>query len=92
MDVSQLKSLLEKEGFPIIYEWEDKPNTKYLEHFHKGKVSFYVLKGSVTFYGGINQVVSAGERIDVPIGIKHSAIVGSDGCKYLVGQEIKGDA
>jgi quercetin dioxygenase-like cupin family protein len=92
METSKLKEILEKEGFPITYDWNDEPGTVYEEHSHKGKVSFYVIEGSVTFSGGINQTVSQGQRIDVPIGVKHSAVVSEKGCKYVVGQEIEGDA
>jgi hypothetical protein len=58
-----LKKVLETEGFPIVYDWYDEPNTKYENHKHQGKVSFFVVEGSVTFSGGINKTVSKGERI-----------------------------
>ncbi len=51
-----------------------------------------MMKGSVTFSGGINQTVHVGERCDVPIGIPHSAIVGEGGCDWIVGEEIEGDS
>lgn len=87
-----LKKVLETEGYPIVYDWYDEPNTKYENHKHQGKVSFFVTEGSVTFSGGINKTVSKGERIDVPVGVEHSAVVGGNGCRYIVGQEIEGDA
>lgn len=86
------KRSLEAEGFPIVYEWFDEPNTKYPLHKHQGKVSFYVLDGTVTFTDGIKKTISTFERIDVPPDIEHSAIVGPQGCRYVVGQEIEGDA
>jgi hypothetical protein len=46
----------------------------------------------VTFSGGINKIVPAGERFDVPVGISHTAKVGPNGCTYIVGQEIEDDA
>lgn len=87
-----LQEQLRKEGFPIVYEWTDEPGTVYENHHHEGKVSFYVTSGSVTFSGGINKTVSTGERIDVPVSVDHTAIVGEYGCTYIVGQEIEGDA
>jgi GrpB-like predicted nucleotidyltransferase (UPF0157 family) len=87
-----LKKVLETEGYPIVYEWKDEPNTKYENHSHKGKVSFFVLNGEVTFSGGIQKTVRKNERIDVPVGINHTALIGSKGCTYIVGQEIEGDA
>lgn len=87
-----LKKVLETEGYPIVYDWYDEPNTKYENHKHQGKVSFFVIEGSVVFSGGINKTVLKGERIDVPVGVEHSAVVGSKGCRYVVGQEVEGDA
>jgi len=99
-DVKQLKNiwskslqeLLKQEGFPIVYEWYDKPGTVYENHTHQGKVSCYIIDGSVSFSGGIERIVSIGERFDVLVGIEHSAKVGENGCQYVVGQEIEGDA
>ncbi len=85
------KRTLKTEGFPIVYDWYDEPNKKYPPHKHQGKVSFYVLDGSVKFFGGINQIVSKGDRIDVPPQVEHFAIVGANGCRYIVGQEIEDD-
>ncbi len=87
-----LKKRFKNEGFAHVYEWHDEPNTEYPEHAHKGKVSFYVLQGSVIFSGKINQTVKAGERFDVPVGIKHSALVGPEGCDWIIGEEIEGDS
>ncbi len=92
MNNEDLKNKLTAEGFPIVYEWTDAPGTVYEDHAHQGHVSFYVTRGSVTFSGGINQTVSAGERIDVPVGVHHTAVVGSEGCEYVVGGEVEGDA
>ncbi len=87
-----LKKMLQIEEFPIVYEHTDAPGTIYPEHFHKGKVSFFVTYGSVTFSGGIKKTIKTGERFDVPVGVHHSALVGPDGCDYIVGQEIERDA
>lgn len=87
-----LKLRLKEEGFSHVFDWHDEPNTKYELHVHKGKVSFYVIHGSVTFSGGITETVKAGERFDVPVGVNHSATVGPHGCDWIVGEEIKGDS
>ncbi len=87
------KIKLKKEGFKHVYQWTDEPNTKYSAHAHKGKVSFYVTKGSITMnLEGRKVTISAGERMDVPIGMTHTATVGSQGCTFIVGEEIKGDS
>ena len=87
-----LKKVLETEGFPIVYEWTDAPSTDYAEHAHQGKVTFFVTKGSLELFGGIQKKLVAGERFDVPVGVLHTAKVGSEGCAYVVGQEIAGIA
>ncbi len=92
MNIEELKQKLISEHFPIVYEWSDDPNTVYDEHSHKGRVVFYVTKGSVAFSGGIQKTISVGERIDVPVGVVHTALVGPEGCDYVVGQDIEGDA
>jgi hypothetical protein len=87
-----MKKSFEFDGFKEVYEWYDEPNTIYEEHMHKGKVSIYIAEGSVTFSGGINRTLVKYDSFDVPINTLHSAKVGSEGCKYIVGQEIEGDA
>ena len=93
MYIAELTKQLKTEGFPYVYEWQDGPGKVYQPHSHKGKVTFYLLEGSLTFdFSGQKRGVRAGERFDVPIGKTHSAIVGPNGASYLVGQEIDGDA
>lgn len=46
----------------------------------------------MSFAGGISKVVKDGERFDVPAGVFHSAVVGPEGCDWIVGEEIAGDA
>lgn len=84
---------LEQEGFPSVYEWQDAPGTVYDEHAHQGKVTLYVTDGSITFdFEGTKKEVVAGERFDVPVGKKHSAVVGPKGWIVIVGEEIEGDS
>jgi hypothetical protein len=92
MNPEALKQKLRKEGFTHVYEWKDEPNAEYPEHEHKGKVSLFLVSGSVVFSGDINKKLNAGERFDVPVGIKHSAVVGPNGCEWIVGEEIEGDS
>jgi quercetin dioxygenase-like cupin family protein len=87
-----IKEVFKSQGFANIYDWHDEPGKIYEEHSHQGKVSLYIVDGSITFSGGINKTVLAKEIFDVPIGVVHSAIVGPNGCNYIVGEEIKGDS
>ncbi len=93
MDIESIKEKLSNEGFHHIYEWTDKPDTKYPEHSHKGKVSFYIVKGSILMnIDGIHTTIRQGEHLDVPVGVSHTAKVGNDGCTFVVGEEIEGDS
>lgn len=86
--------LFQSEGFVHIYEWHDEPGTTYPKHAHKDKVVLYITAGEVTlhFSNGTDHTVKAGERFDVPVGVEHTATVGTQGCDYVVGEMIEGDA
>ncbi len=92
-DKETLKKKLEEEGFPYVYEWHDELGTKYPAHAHKDKVSMYILSGGLTFYFGQEVIeLKAGDRFDVPPEKEHSAVVGAEGCDFLVGEMIEGDS
>jgi quercetin dioxygenase-like cupin family protein len=83
----------EEENFVNVYEWQDAPGTVYEEHAHKGKVSLFITDGSITFnFSGEKKEVKAGERLNMPVGVLHSAIVGPQGWTVIVGEEIEGDS
>jgi quercetin dioxygenase-like cupin family protein len=87
MEKEALKQKLSDEGYPFVYEWRDEPDTVYKSHKHSDKVAMFITQGSVTFdFLGTPKVVSAGERFDVPVDAEHTAVVGRDGCEYVVGQ------
>jgi mannose-6-phosphate isomerase-like protein (cupin superfamily) len=88
------QEILKSEGFAHIYEWHDEPDIKYPSHAHKGNVTLCIERGEVTFHFSDDtiHVVKAGERFDVPVGLEHTAVVGSDGCEYVVGEMIEGDS
>ncbi len=77
-----------------MYEWHDEPGVKYPARAHKGKVSLFIQNGDVTFNFSdkTNCTISSGQRFDVPIGLEHTAMVGSNGCDYIVGEMIEGDS
>lgn len=84
---------LEKEKWPFIYEWNDKPGTIYPEHSHKGKVVIFITEGSVSLtISDHTQTLVTGDRYDVPINTTHSAIVGPQGVQFVIGEEIDGDS
>ena len=83
----------EKEGFPFIYEWTDVPNTVYPEHEHQDKVSLFVTDGSIIVdIDGESTLLTLGKRYNVPPHTKHSAVVGPEGCNFVVAEMIDGDS
>ena len=89
----QMIEKLKTEGFAHVYEWTDGPNVSYEEHAHLGKVSFYVLNGNIEVIIGDKHInLQEQDRIDVPVGVPHTAKVGSTGCTFVVGEEIEGDS
>jgi uncharacterized RmlC-like cupin family protein len=88
------EDILKSEGFVHVYKWHDEPGVEYTKHQHKDKVAMYVTAGDVRFrfQDGTEQLVTVGQRFDVPVGLKHTAKVGLKGCDYVVGEMIKGDS
>ena len=83
---------LQSQGFAHVYAWTDAPGATYAAHAHRGRVTLYICKGSVTFSGGTEATLIAGDRFDVSPGVEHVAHVGAEGCEYIVGEEIEGDS
>lgn len=82
-----------RDEFPFVYKWKDEAGKKYSDHMHQGKVSFYVTAGEVTLrFADKDILIKRGDYIDIPPQTVHTAIVGPEGCEYLVGQEIENDA
>jgi quercetin dioxygenase-like cupin family protein len=83
---------LEKEGFLSISEWGDAQGTVYDERTHAGEVTIFVTDGSIEFMvQGIKRAFSTGDRFDIPPHVPYSAVVGVNGCNFVVGEMISGD-
>lgn len=84
----ELKKQLEAEGFSHTFVWEDGPNAFYPEHTHAGLTAHIILHGEMTLeMDRTAQTFRVDERCDVPAGAKHSARMGPQGCRYLVGEK-----
>jgi quercetin dioxygenase-like cupin family protein len=87
MDEQQLTKQLLDEGFDDVYVWEDGPNLYYPEHRHPGVSAHIILEGEMTItLDGQEHTYKPGERFDVPAKTGHTARMGPEGCKYLVGE------
>ena len=80
---------LRREGFRRVYVWEDRPHAFYPDHTHAVDTAHIILDGEMTLTcGGSTTTYRAGERPpDVPAGAVHSARMGPEGCRYLIGEK-----
>ena len=76
-----------REGFAHTYVWEDGPNAYYPEHTHATETAHIILSGEMTLtIRGRSETYRANDRCDVPAGMLHSAKMGREGCRYLIGE------
>lgn len=64
------------------YQWSNGPHDTYAAHSHGYDKVIYVVRGSITF--GLPQLgeqlnLKAGDRLDLPAGTVHDAVVGPQG-------------
>jgi quercetin dioxygenase-like cupin family protein len=71
------------------YSWSNGPRDHYPPHSHSYEKVLYCVDGSITFvleHEGQELLLNAGDRMVLPAGTVHSALVGPHGCKCIEGQ------
>ena len=70
------------------YQWSNGPGFEYSVHSHAYRKILYVETGSITFTptGSHPIALGAGDRLDLPAGTPHGAIVGPNGVVCWEGQ------
>ena len=70
------------------YQWSNGPRFEYAVHSHPYRKILYVERGSITFTptGKPAIALTAGDRLDLPAGTPHGAIVGGEGVSCWEGQ------
>lgn len=68
------------------YRWSNGPGDRYAAHTHTYDKVIYVVRGSITF--GLPDTgeavhLNAGDRLDLPAGTRHDALVGAQGVLCL---------
>jgi quercetin dioxygenase-like cupin family protein len=87
MNEKALAEQLEREGFRHTYVWEDLPDAHYPSHAHPILTAHIVLSGEMTLTTPEGSATyRAGQRCDVAAGAIHSARMGPEGCRYLIGE------
>lgn len=82
-----IEALMQTENLHY-YKWSNGPGDVYGAHHHSYHKVIYVLRGSITFglpETGEKIKLSAGDRLDLPAGVQHDAVVGIDGVVCLEG-------
>jgi uncharacterized protein YjlB len=81
-----LRQLCADEGLHP-YPWSNGPHDVYPAHMHSYDKIIYVLRGSITFglphQLGQQITLKAGDRLDLPAGVLHDAVVGPQGVVCL---------
>lgn len=68
------------------YAWDNRPNYRYAVRSHGFSKIMYVVDGmlEITLPDSNQRVrLRAGDRIEIPAGIRHGAIIGSSGAKCV---------
>jgi quercetin dioxygenase-like cupin family protein len=81
----KLLEMMEKEGLQP-YRWSNEPGDIYAAHVHDYHKVIYVVSGSITFgfpVEGKPTTLQAGDRLDLPPGVRHNAAVGQQGVVCL---------
>jgi quercetin dioxygenase-like cupin family protein len=71
------------------YSWSNGPHDRYAAHNHAYEKVLYCVDGSIMFLlerEGRRVELKAGDRMVLPAGTVHSAIVGPTGCTCIEGQ------
>lgn len=88
MNAREWEKQLCAEGFTHVFTWRDGPNAYYPDHMHTNLTAHIILDGQMTLASqGETRTYRAGDRCDVPAETVHSARMGPDGCKYMVGEK-----
>ena len=86
---SELRKLYAAEGMSP-YLWSNGPHDRYQAHSHGYHKVIYVVSGSITFGLpdlGKSVSLAAGDRLDLPAGVVHDAVVSPTGVVCLEGHK-----
>jgi quercetin dioxygenase-like cupin family protein len=71
------------------YSWSNGPGDRYAPHSHDYEKILYCVDGSITFVleaEGRKLDLESGDRMVLPAGTIHSAVVGPSGCTCIEGK------
>ncbi|HEY7199591.1 MAG TPA: cupin domain-containing protein [Candidatus Dormibacteraeota bacterium] len=69
------------------YAWSNGPGDRYAEHTHPYEKVLYCVAGSITFTLPDRELrLGPGDRMVLPAGTVHGAVVGPNGCSCIEGR------
>jgi len=70
-----------------VYSWSNGPGDRYAEHEHGFTKLLYCTRGAIQFTTPERTIsLKAGDRMVLPAGTRHSAVVGPAGCTCIEGK------
>jgi len=70
-----------------VYGWSNGPGDRYARHTHPFTKILYCVSGSIDFETDAGVIkLAAGDRMVLPAGTAHSAVVGPAGCSCVEGK------
>ena len=81
----EIRAVLAKEGLKP-YAWGNGPGDVYGTHMHSYNKVIYVVQGSISFGlpdQGEDIALRQGDRLELPAGTRHDAVVGHEGVACL---------
>lgn len=82
---AEIRRMMDAEGLKP-YRWSNAPGDVYQAHTHTYHKVIYVVQGSITFgfpNKGEQATRRVGDRLDLPPGVTHDAVVGPEGVACL---------
>src|SRR5947199_8090665 len=89
---SLIREMMGEEGLQP-YRWSNGPGDIYAAHTHPYHKVIYVVEGSITFgfpADGTATTLHAGDRLELPPGLAHDAVVGTRGVACLEAHRLLG--
>ncbi len=86
-DASTIEKQLRAEARDV-YGWSNGPGDGYEQHAHAYHKLLYCTRGSIDFILGDGRTLTLtpGDRMLLPAGTRHAALVGPDGCACVEGK------
>ncbi len=84
-DEATMQQILAEEGLHG-YRWSNAPGDVYSSHSHPYNKVIFVVSGSITFGlpdSGEEVTLQTGDRLNLPAGVSHNAVVGTQGVVCL---------